>query len=442
MRKYIRISAFLLVIFIASIIAEPRGDGRFTIYMHDDNNDTTLPKSFRTWYYQEFRTITQNVQTKINVIGDGWRGGEYVVPVYSYYGRKWYRFDEDDILEQFSEDPHLYNYTIFKKFKRPFVTIARYYPYDTLRLNKLEKRLSFKPYFRSMQIGQTEMGRPLKMFIITDFSVPNNKKKAIWIHARTHPSETGSSFVLEGLMEYILKKKTVDEIKIDLKKLVFYIVPMLNLDGVAEGNARVTPYTSKDLERQWFFHNQTNKRIISDSAALEVRVINNTINRLIDEGNNFILALNLHSTNGTENTYPFIFTNFSRPLPEHGASGDSMFVYHLRYANLINHYLCGGHLNVITSYKPSKPMSQKPYPESWWWVNFKDKVVAFTLESTYRNPGCYEKLVSYKDQLQLGEALAKAVEKYHELYYLNEYQSDFHPFDKDFQLQYFIKPDN
>lgn len=442
MMKFYKIVAVFLIIYFVSLIAEPRGDGRYTIYVHDDNNDTTLPKSFRSWYYKDFRTIIQNVQTKINVVGDGWRGAEYIVPVYSYYGRKWHRFDVDDILEQFSDNPKLFNYTIFKKFKHPFVQIARYYPYDTMRLEKLEKRLSFKKFFRSKIIGQTAMGRPLKMFTITDFSVPNNKKKAIWIHARTHPSESGSSFVLEGLMEYILKKKINDEMKINLKNLVFYIVPMLNLDGVAEGNARVTPFTSKDLERQWFFHNQINKRKISDSAAIEVRVLNNTINRLINEGNHFILALNLHSTNGTENTYPFIFTNFSRPLPEHGAAGDSMFVYHLRYANLINHYLRCGHLNVITSYKPSKPMSQKTYPESWWWVNFKSKVVAFTLESTYRNPGCFSKLVSYKDQLQLGEALAKAIEKYYELYYFHQYESELYPYDLEYQMQYFIKPEN
>ena len=442
MRRITGTVIFFLSFILLLLDAEPRGDNRYSIYIHDDNNDTTLPKYFRSWYYKEFRTIRADVRVKINIYGDGWKGGEYVIPVYSYYGRKWHRFEKDDILEQFSPNPHLFNYTIFKTFKKSAVTIARYYPYDIKRLEKLEKRLSFKRFFRSTQIGQTSMGRPLKMFTITDFSVPDNKKKAIWIHARTHPSETGSSFVLEGLMEYILKKKMIDDIKINLRELVFYVVPMVNLDGVAVGNARVTPYKSIDLERQWLFHNMKDKRKIADTAALEVRVLNNTINRLLDEGNNFILAINLHSTNSTSDMYPFIFTNFSRPLPEHGAAGDSMFVYHLRYANLINKFLCGGHLNVRTSYKPSQPMDQKPYPESWWWVNFRDKVVAFTLESAYTHPGCYEKIVSYKDQLQLGEALAKAIEKYYELYYQGSFESSLHPYNLDYQLQFFINPGN
>jgi hypothetical protein len=442
MRKILKISIILISFFVLILYAEPKDGNRYSIYIEDDNHDTTLPKSFRSWYYREFRGIPANVEIKINVYGDGWRGDDFVIPVYSYYGRKWHRFDHDDILELFSKDPHLYNYRITKKFKKDFVTIARYYPYDTTRISKLEKRFSFKPYFRAKQIGQTGMGRPLRMFMITDFSIPNNQKKAIWIHARTHPSETGSSYVLEGIMEYILKKKNLDDIKINLKQIVFYIVPMLNFDGIVESNARVTPYTSIDLERQWLFHSQINKRKISDSAAIEVRVLNNTINRLIDEGNHFILAINLHSTNSTEAMYPFIFTNFSRQIEEHGATGDSMFIYHLRYANLINHYLCGGHLNVRTSYHPSKPMNLKPYPESWWWVNFKEKVVAFTLESTYRRPGCYSKIVSYKDQLQLGEAIAKAIQKYFELYEQHNYQKELKPYDLEYQKQFFIEPGN
>jgi len=437
MKRKTYILLTVLIFFSVILIAEPRGDAKTSIFMHDDNHDTTLPASYRSWYYKEFSGLPTNEPVQIHVKGDGWEGGKFVIPVYSYYGTKWHRFEKEDIFEPPSSNSKYNDYTISKQFDKQKVYIARFYPYDYKRLEKLEKRFSFKEYFRSQFIGRTGMRRELKMFTITDFSVPNEKKKAIWIHSRTHPSETGSSFVAEGLMEYILKDKTLEEIQISLRELVFYIVPMVNMDGVIEGNARVTPVTSIDLEREWLFSLEDSRKLLEE-AALEAKVLNNTINRLIDEGNNFILAVNLHSTNSSEGTYPFIFTNFSRQLPEHGASGDSMFVYHMRYANLINNYLCGGRLNVITSYSPSKPMHLKTYPESWWWVNFKDKVVAFTLESAYTHPGCYEERVSYKDNLQLGEALAKAIQKYYEIYFLDMDNKDLYPYDNTEHMKYYI----
>jgi len=439
MKKRTMRGLLLLLCTIAALRAGPRDELSTTLNIHDDNNDTTLPKSYRSWYYEEFRGLDTSVATKIHVRGDGWQGGTYVIPVYSYYGTKWYRFERDEIFEPVNVQKDLHDYTIYKKFDRTNVFIARYYPYEPERLEKLEKRLSFKSFFRSTIIGQTGSGRMLKMFTLTDFSVPNNLKKAIWIHARTHPSETGSSFVAEGLMEYILKEKSFEEMKISLRDLVFYIVPMVNLDGVVEGNARVTPVTSIDLEREWLFDVE-NSRTLLPRAAPEARALNNTINRLTEEGNRFILSLNLHSTNSTAGTYPFIFTNFSRPLPEHGAAGDSMFAYHLRYAALINDYLCGGKLNVVTSYSPTKPMHLKTYPESWWWTNYRERVVAFTLETAYMHPGCYGQRVSYRDNLQLGEALAKAIQKYHELYHQGKAANEPDAYNRVRHLEYFIGP--
>lgn len=436
MRKYPLILIWLLIQ-TANLFAVPRGEDRYTIIVKDDNDNSNLPKSFRSWYYQEFEGLPVNTEVIIKVKADGWKGGENVIPVYSYYGTRWHRFDRDDIYNEGADENGFHNYTISKKFKQSKVIIARYYPYSLERLEKLETRLKFNKYFHSRQIGLSAMGRPIKLYTITDFSVPVKRKKAIWIHSRTHPSETGSSFIVEGLMEYVLKKKDYGDIQINLKELVFYIVPIVNPDGVDEGNARVTPETSIDLERQWIF-DPDNPRQLNQTAAIESRVLNNTINHLIDEGNNFVLALNLHSTNSTVDTYPFIFTNFSVPLPVHGAEGDSMFVYHLRYAYLLSNYYCGGRVNVITSYTPSKPMHEKTYPESWWWVNFKSNVVAFTLESAVRHPGCYEVIVNYKDQLNLGEALAVGIQKYHQLYHLNQYDVNLKPYDLETHKIYFI----
>ena len=432
------IVALLLFVAVLFGTANARELNNYFIDVKPDNNDESLPPSFRTWYYKSFEGIETNKEIWIEVKGDGWQGGEFVLPVYSYNNYKWFRFKREEIMTQTADSDKLYNYTIIKKFEKENIWIARYYPYDIERLDKLEKRQSFKKNCRVIQIGKTAMGWPMKMFIITDNSVPVSKKKAVWIHARTHPSETGSSFVTEGIIDYILKKKAFDDVQIDLKKLVFYIVPMVNIDGVAEGNARITPGLGLDLEREWRFQYVVDKRKISDSSAIEARILNNTINRLIDEGNNFILAINLHSTNSEPAVYPFIFTNFSRPLPEHGTEGDSMFVYHLRFANLVNKFWCPSKVNVRTSYVPTKPMDMKTYPESWWWTNFRDKVVAFTFESAATHTGCNGETVTSTDNYLLGESMAKAIQKYYDVYVTNKYDNIYSEYNVQVLMGNFI----
>eukprot|EP00041_Stephanoeca_diplocostata_P016834 m.333544 g.333544 ORF g.333544 m.333544 type:complete len:455 (-) comp20504_c0_seq32:749-2113(-) len=57
-----------------------------------------------------------------------------------------------------------------------------------------------------------------------------------FISARVHPGETPSSFVLEGLINFLISDD-VDAVRLR-EKVVFKIVPMINPDGVVAGNYR------------------------------------------------------------------------------------------------------------------------------------------------------------------------------------------------------------
>jgi len=75
------------------------------------------------------------------------------------------------------------------------------------------------------------------------------------ITGRIHPGESNSSHVLEGFIRELLKD---NEVSVKLRNMyVFYIIPMLNPDGVVAGNFR-TSYSGKDLNRQF---NKLNKFI-------------------------------------------------------------------------------------------------------------------------------------------------------------------------------------
>lgn len=80
-------------------------------------------------------------------------------------------------------------------------------------------------------------------------SIPMYKrKKYVIITARVHPGETNSSFAMEGLIKYLLGDSL--QAKQLRKRIVFKIVPMLNVDGVIAGNYR-TSLSGNDLNRQY-----------------------------------------------------------------------------------------------------------------------------------------------------------------------------------------------
>lgn len=73
-------------------------------------------------------------------------------------------------------------------------------------------------------------------------------KKAIVLTSRVHPGEPQASFMLEGALMFILSDiPLAQELR---KNFVFKIVPMLNPDGVVQGNYRCS-LLGCDLNRKW-----------------------------------------------------------------------------------------------------------------------------------------------------------------------------------------------
>lgn len=66
--------------------------------------------------------------------------------------------------------------------------------------------------------------------------------------ARVHPGESNSSYVMEGLLSYLTKD--IPEAEKLRKKYIFYVVPMINPDGVVAGNYRTSLF-GKDLNRTY-----------------------------------------------------------------------------------------------------------------------------------------------------------------------------------------------
>ncbi|XP_021270827.1 cytosolic carboxypeptidase 3 isoform X3 [Numida meleagris] len=76
----------------------------------------------------------------------------------------------------------------------------------------------------------------------------DTKRKAVILTARVHPGETNSSWIMKGILDYILGNSGKAQQLRDA--FVFKVVPMLNPDGVIVGNHRCS-LTGHDLNRKY-----------------------------------------------------------------------------------------------------------------------------------------------------------------------------------------------
>ncbi|TNV86432.1 hypothetical protein FGO68_gene10605 [Halteria grandinella] len=134
------------------------------------------------------------------------------------------------------------------------VYFAYCYPYSYSEVQKY--MLSISGYnnqdiLRRAPLCQTLAGNQCDMLIITNFLSKSDQiadRPAVILTARVHPGESNSSYIMEGLIEYLIS--TDPGAKLLRDRFVFKIVPMLNPDGVVVGNYRCS-LSGADLNRQW-----------------------------------------------------------------------------------------------------------------------------------------------------------------------------------------------
>ena len=142
----------------------------------------------------------------------------------------------------------------FKKIETPikYVYFSYCYPYPYSKLiNFISSLNKFTNYLRYEEIGKTLNGNLLHMLVITNFGDSFDilaKKPSIILTSRVHPGESNTSYVVQGLIEYLLSNNNV-AYKLR-KNFIFKIIPMLNPDGVIRGNYRMN-LLGKDLNRMW-----------------------------------------------------------------------------------------------------------------------------------------------------------------------------------------------
>ncbi|KAF7659266.1 hypothetical protein LDENG_00001000 [Lucifuga dentata] len=132
------------------------------------------------------------------------------------------------------------------------------YTYSTLKmhLSKLEALRTPQIYLRQDVLCETLGGNSCPLLTITAMPESNSSdhicqfrnRPLIFLSARVHPGETNASWVMKGTLEFLMGSSPLAS---SLREAyIFKIVPMLNPDGVINGNYRCS-LSGEDLNRQW-----------------------------------------------------------------------------------------------------------------------------------------------------------------------------------------------
>jgi hypothetical protein len=371
--------------------------------LRNDNDDASLPDSFRTWWY--LRADDVPVRDKVRLEFSRLGSRYYFVPVYSYDQKNWQYFDEKEVTLMPGCDVHqpdTCRLIVNKQFTEPTVWMARTFPYTTQDLSAFLDSIAENKNVETSQLGLSpHFQKPLQLMSINDKTI-SSPKQTIWIHTRTHGAETGPSFVLEGLIRAVLAD---DELGRALRQhFIFKIVPMHNPDGVILGNYR-TNASSINLETQWQF--SPGSPYLDRVAPVENRLINEAmVNAMKNNKAPVVLALNLHSTNSSPDTAAFFFPHFGN-LAKYAETEQSLWKKQISFIkSMAVHY--DGRIEQPPLDEGGSGFLNNAYPETWWWVNKADAINAITLETTYGRAG-FDHWITQDDLRNLGVALAKTI---------------------------------
>lgn len=150
-----------------------------------------------------------------------------------------------------------YTHTFTYNFEHQNDTVyfAYTYPYtytDCVEdLNKITNDPVKTQFVSRKVLCETLAGNKCEFLTITSKSNQENlaKRKGVVITARVHPGEAVGSWMMKGCLDFLTDPNSV-EAELLRQNFVFKIVPMLNPDGVINGNYRCS-LAGCDLNRRW-----------------------------------------------------------------------------------------------------------------------------------------------------------------------------------------------
>ena len=229
------------------------------------------------------------------------------------------------------------------------------YSYDSLLVD-LDR------WTESQFVSIDSLGASIQNRAIWELTIADNPQSSsnhrVYIHARTHPGEEESFWVTNEIINFLISDTPLAAFI--RNNCIFHIIPMYNPDGVELGYARENA-NGVDIESGWD----------DVPLELEVAVLRNRFFELMALVNNPIkVALNMHSSYSCKRYFVY--------HDEVGTSANYT-ILEQQFINSVQSYFVNGFENwdYFVSWTSGTP---DQYPESWWWMNHGENVMALTYE--------------------------------------------------------------
>lgn len=236
-------------------LAKCENPNLYTLFMDSDVN--TL--GYTQWFYFAVKGGAQGQKVSFRLVNMSKSGslfgpnGMRPVAWSEKAGRGWERTgsniryypsaDAKPIGRRKGDRYHTLAFTYTFEYDDDVVFFAYHYPYTFSYLQELLAGLAAHPYagklFQRGSLCATIAGRSCDLITIGEKDAERSeteRKRVAVVTARVHPGESNASWMMHGFLQFILSE--APEAQALRESCVWYIIPMLNPDGVIQGNYR------------------------------------------------------------------------------------------------------------------------------------------------------------------------------------------------------------
>jgi len=304
---------------------------------------------------------------------------EKIRPAMSEDGQTWSH------AEDMTWDNEKKEATVRLKPKRDSVWLATQAMYPYSRFVALVEELKRSPHVRVEVIGKSAQGRDLVLITVTDFSRPDADKTTLWLQARQHAWEGGTSYVAEGALRFSVSDRPEAQALRENNVCVF--TPMVAADGCAIGLPRFNIH-GYDPNRHWDDVNLRDKRYLE--LMPEVWYFKKAILNHVARGGRIDLMLNMHNTETGE--YVATQADDERSLARMNAMYDRLLA--------------------ATSFDPSPPQklrtAERPSGNTNWLYQ-EDRIPVMLMEQRIGFSTKLNRWPTVSDRVEFGPALLLAM---------------------------------